>query len=143
MIKKDRTKEFSTNQIYILRGKQVILDRDLAKLYTVATTRLREQVKRNKERFPQDFMFQLNDSEVEFMVSQNAIPSRKALGGHLPYVFTQEGIAMLSSVLRSPRAISVNILIMRIFAKFRQNIFQNSSIISRNISYRSIIERYW
>lgn len=108
--------------ILFIRGHKVLLDSDLAELYGVKPIRLREQVKRNRERFPRDFMFQLSDDEVEILVSQNAIPSRKHLGGHLPYVFTQEGIAMLSSVLNSERAIQVNIAIMRAFVKLRQMI---------------------
>jgi hypothetical protein len=97
-----------------------MLDSDLAELYSVKPIRLREQVKRNRARFPEDFMFQLTDGEVDIMVSQNAIPSRQHLGGSLPYVFTQEGVAMLSSVLRSDRAVTVNIAIMRAFVKLRE-----------------------
>ena len=90
-------------KILLIRGHKVMLDSDLAKLYGVKPIRLREQVKRNRDRFPWDFMFQLTEDEVEILVSQNAIPSRKHLGGYSPYVFTQEGIAMLSSVLRGKR----------------------------------------
>ncbi len=97
-----------------------MLDSDLAELYGVKPIRLREQVKRNRERFPEDFMFQLNSREVDLMVSQNAIPSRQHLGGSLPYAFTQEGVAMLSSVLRSERAVQVNIAIMRTFVQLRE-----------------------
>ena len=86
-----------------------MLDKDLASLYDVKPIRLREQVKRNMKRFPDDFMFQLNDQEIDSMVSQNAIPSRKHLGGYNPYVFTEQGVAMLSTVLNSDRAIEVNI----------------------------------
>ena len=94
-----------------------MLDKDLAILYGVSAIRLREQVKRNIKRFPADFMFQLNDVEVNLMVSQNAIPSRKHLGGFKPYVFTEQGVSMLSSVLRSERAIHMNIAIMRAFVE--------------------------
>ena len=97
-----------------------MLDRDLAQLYGVKPIRLREQVRRNKDRFPKDFMFQLTDEEVAVMVSQNAIPSRKHLGGYLPYAFTEQGVAMLSSVLRSQRAVQVNIAIMRAFVRLRE-----------------------
>jgi hypothetical protein len=89
------------NKIFTVRGLQVMIDRDLASIYGVKSTRLREQVKRNIKRFPPDFMFQLSDNEVDFMVSQNAIPSRKHLGGSLPWVFTEQGVANLSSVLNS------------------------------------------
>lgn len=97
-----------------------MLDRHLAELYGVRPLRLREQVKRNIERFPDDFIFQLTVAEAQFLVSQNAIPSWKHLGGSLPYVFTQEGVAMLSSVLRSERAVQVNIRIMRAFVRFQE-----------------------
>ena len=78
-------------RIFCIRDQQVMLDKDIAALYEVKPIRLREQVHRNIERFPEDFMFQLNEAEVDFMVSQNAIPSRKHLGGSLPYVFTEQG----------------------------------------------------
>lgn len=107
-------------KIYLIREEKVMLDRDLAELYDVKAIALRQQVKRNKDRFPDDFMFQVNDEEVDALVSQNVIPSRKVLGGHLPYAFTQEGVAMLSSVLRSGRAVQVNIAIMRTFVRLRE-----------------------
>lgn len=107
-------------KIFYIRGQKVMLDRHLAELYGVPTGRLNEQVKRNLKRFPSDFMFQLDDREKETMVSQNAIPSRRSLGGANPYVFTEQGIAMLSSVLNSDRAIAVNIAIMRAFVKLRE-----------------------
>jgi hypothetical protein len=106
--------------IFLIRGHRVMLDRDLANLYEVKTIRLREQVKRNRSRFPADFMFQLTKVESEFLVSQNAIPSRHSFGGSLPYVFTQEGVAMLSSILRSKRAVQMNIAIMRAFGRLRE-----------------------
>lgn len=108
------------NKILIMRRQKVILDKGLARLYGVKAIRLREQVKRNKKRFPEDFMFQLSMEEVDILVSQNAIASKKHLGGYLPYAFTEQGVAMLSSVLRSKRAIQVNIAIMRAFVKLRQ-----------------------
>ncbi len=89
------------SRILTLRGRQVMLDRDLAELYQVKAIRLSEQVKRNIKRFPDDFMFQLNEKEVEFMVSQNAIPSKQHLGGALPFAFTEQGIYMLATVLPS------------------------------------------
>lgn len=106
--------------IYVIRDHRVMLDRDLAELYDVKAIALRQQVKRNVERFPEDFMFQLTDQEVDALVSQNVIPDRRSLGGSLPYVFTQEGVAMLSSVLRSEKAIQVNITIMRAFVRMRE-----------------------
>ncbi len=108
------------SQIYNIRGKEVMLDTHLAELYQVKARRLREQVKRNIERFPEDFMFQLTESEVEYMVSQNAIPSKQHLGGALPYVFTEQGLYMLATVLRSKVATEVNISIIRTFTKIRE-----------------------
>jgi hypothetical protein len=119
------------NKIYTIREKQVMLDRDLAELYGVKSIRLREQVKRNIERFPDDFMFQLRKQETELMVSQNAIPSVKYLGGFLPYVFTEQGISMLSSVIRSKKAIEININIMRSFIEMRKQLIQNASFFNR------------
>lgn len=109
-------------RILTLRKRRVMLDSQLAELYGVKPIRLREQVRRNPGRFPPDFMFQLTAEEARILVSQNAIPSLRTLGGHLPLVFTQEGIAMLSSVLRSERAIRANIEIMRafVFAKMSE-----------------------
>lgn len=107
-------------KILLIRDQKVMLDRDLAELYGVRAIALRQQVSRNKERFPDDFMFQLSAGEAEAMVSQNVIPSKRSLGGSLPYAFTQEGVAMLSSVLRSQRAVEVNIQIMRAFVKLRE-----------------------
>ena len=106
-------------KIYRIRGQRVMLDKDIAILYNVKARALRQQVKRNIRRFPPDFMFTLSDHEVNIMVSQFVTPSRKHFGGHLPYAFTQEGIAMLSSVLRSSKAVQVNIAIMRAFVKLR------------------------
>lgn len=97
-----------------------MLDKDLATLYKVKPIALRQQVKRNYERFPLDFMFQLTDDEVKSLVSQNVIPSLRSVGGYSPYVFTQEGVAMLSSVLHSRRAVLVNIQIMRAFVNLRR-----------------------
>ena len=86
--------------ILLIRSHKVMLDKDLATLYEVKPIALRQQVRRNMDRFPDDFMFQLTQEEVDVLVLQNVIPSKRSLGGYLPYVFNQEGIAMLSSVLR-------------------------------------------
>ena len=110
------------NRIFKIRGIPVMLDRDLAEFYDVKPIRLREQVKRNSARFPEDFMFQLSEDEIDFMVSQFAIPSRKHLGGHAPFVFTEQGVAAVSAVLTSPKAISVSIQIMRAFVLIRKAI---------------------
>ncbi len=107
-------------RIYLIRGQKVMLDRDLADLYGVRAIALRQQVKRNPRRFPDDFMFQLSKAEAEILVSQNVIPSRRSFGGSLSYVFTEQGVAMLSSVLQSDRAVEVNIFIMRAFVRLRE-----------------------
>ena len=116
--------------IRIIRGQHVMLDRDLALLYKVETKRLNEQVKRNIERFPEDFMFQLSKDDVEILKSQNATSS---WGGdrRLPYAFTEQGIAMLSSVLKSQTAVDVNIRIMRAFVSMRRFIATNSQLFQR------------
>lgn len=107
--------------ILLIRGKKVMLDVDLATLYGVETNALNRAVKRNMDRFPEDFMFQLTLEETERLRYQNGI-SKTGRGGrrYLPYAFTEQGVAMLSSVLRSPRAIKVNIEIMRAFVRLRQ-----------------------
>ena len=127
LIKKDEI----ASHIYTIRGFQVMLDRDLATFYEVKPIRLREQVKRNMKRFPSDFMFQLSEEEADLMVSQNAIPSKKHLGGTLPYVFTEQGVASISSVLTSNRAIEVSILIIRAFVAMRRFIANNAKIFHR------------
>ena len=117
--------------IHVIRGHKVMLDRDLATLYGVKPIALRQQVKRNHERFPGDFMFQLTVAEADGLVSQSVIPSRRSFGGFMPYVFTQEGVAMLSSVLRSPRSVQMNIDIMRAFVRLRQMIESNKDVAAR------------
>lgn len=107
--------------ILTIRRQRVLLDADLAKLYGVETKNLNKAVQRNKERFPEDFMFQLTAEEHDALRFQTGT-SKSGRGGrrYLPYVFTQEGVAMLSSVLQSPRAVAVNIAIMRTFIRLRQ-----------------------
>jgi ORF6N domain len=119
--------------IYLIRGEKVMLDRDLAELYQVTTAALNQAVRRNHERFPADFMFQLTRSEVvEMNRSQIVIGSQKHRDPRFPpYTFTEQGIAMLSSVLRSERAISVNIEIMRTFVKLRQMLASNVELSRR------------
>jgi hypothetical protein len=111
------------SRIFLIRGQKVLLDSDLATLYGVSSGRLNEAVKRNRERFPEDFMFQLTPDEgreLEALRSQFAILKRGQHRKYAPYAFTEQGVAMLSSVLRSPRAIEVNIAIMRTFVRLRQ-----------------------
>ena len=125
-------------RIYLIRGQKVMLDRDLAELYQVKPIALRQQVKRNLDRFPDDFMFQLTKKEADLLVSHFVIPSKKSLGGYLPYVFTQEGVAMLSSVLRSKRAIQVNVAIMRAFVRLRQMLESNEEL---NRKFAAVIRK--
>lgn len=109
-------------RIHVIRGRQVMLDKDLAELYGVEVKVLNQAVKRNIERFPDDFMFQLNKDEWEFLRSQ-FVTIKSGRGEHvkyLPFVFTEQGVAMLSGVLRSPIAIQANIRIMRAFVAVRQ-----------------------
>jgi hypothetical protein len=111
--------EVIENKIYLIRGQKVLIDEHLAELYGVPTKVLIQATKRNKDRFPEDFLFQLTEQETANLRSQFVTSS---YGGrrYLPYAFTEEGIAMLSSVLRSPRAVQVNIAIMRAFVRLRQ-----------------------
>ncbi|SMC75267.1 ORF6N domain-containing protein [Pedobacter nyackensis] len=120
--------ELVIGKIYLIRGQKVMLDRDLAELYGVKAIRLREQVKRNKERFPDNFVVQLTEEEVENMVSQNAIPSKQALGGALPYAFTEHGVLMLSNVLKSEKAIQMSIRIIEIFVKLREVVLLHKDV---------------
>ena len=107
--------------IHVIRGQRVMLDSDLAALYGVLTKRLNEQVTRNRERFPEDFAYQLTAQEVSDLMSQIATSSFGHGGRRkLPWVFTEQGVAMLSSVLKSPTAVRVNIEIMRAFVRIRQ-----------------------
>jgi hypothetical protein len=116
------------SKIYLVRGQKVMLDEDLAQLYGVETRRLNEQVKRNIERFPKDFMFQLTTKEFENLKSQNATSS---WGGRrkLPTAFTEYGVSMLSGVLNSPIAIQVNIRIIRVYTKLREMLLTNKDIL--------------
>ena len=120
------------NLIYEIRGNKVMLDSDLADLYEVPTFRLNEAVKRKRARFPQNFMFQLTKEEYDFLISQFAI-SKTGRGGRrtLPYVFTEQGVAMLSSVLNSEKAIQINIQIMNTFVQMRQWAMENKDLARR------------
>lgn len=119
--------EIVINKIYSIRHQKVMLDSDLAELYDVETKVLNQAVNRNTDRFPEDFMFRLSDNEWKNMKSQIVTAS---WGGRrtLPYVFTEHGVLMLSSVLNSKRAIQVNIQVMRIFSRIRQMITDNTDL---------------
>ncbi|RZB30437.1 MAG: hypothetical protein SRB1_02717 [Desulfobacteraceae bacterium Eth-SRB1] len=121
--------ESIVNKIVFIRDEKVMLDRDLADLYGVETGALNRAVKRNTERFPEDFMFQATGEEAELLRCQTGI-SKPGRGGrrYLPYVFTEQGVAMLSSVLNSKRAIDVNIAIIRAFVQLRKMIASNNKL---------------
>lgn len=121
--------EVIKDKIYLLRGQKVMLDKDLAILYGVKAIRLREQVKRNADRFPDRFIFQLTEEEVERMVSQNAIPSKQHLGGSLPFAFTEHGVLMLANVLKSSRAIQMSVRIIDVFVKIRELLLTHKDIL--------------
>lgn len=122
--------EIILSKIYYIREQKVMLDQDLAELYEVETRRLNEQVKRNFDRFPQDFMFHLTKEEFENLKSQIAI-SRWGGRRKLPFAFTEHGVLMLSSILNSKRAIRVNIQIMRVYVKIRQYLLSNGEVYSK------------
>lgn len=137
-------------RIYLIRGHKVMLDFDLAELYGVPTKRLNQQVNRNKKRFPEDFMFRLTKDEAEFLRSHFAISdiglrsqfatSKSKRGGrrYLPYAFTEQGVAMLSSVLHSDQAIEVNIAVMRAFVRLRQMLETNEEL---NRQFAAVIRK--
>lgn len=117
------------NKIFTVRGYKVMLDSDLAMLYSVTTFNLNKAVKRNIERFPDDFMFQLTKDEWNNLIFQNGISNTKRGGRRfMPYAFTEQGVAMLSSVLNSKQAIAVNIQIMRVFVKIKQFALENKEL---------------
>jgi hypothetical protein len=121
--------ELIINKIYHLRGQRVMLDRDLAEMYGVETRVLNQAVKRNEKRFPSDFMFQMTSQELLDWKSQNVISNKERMGiRKMPYVFTEQGVAMLSSVLNSETAIEVNIQIIRIFTRIRQMLTDHTEL---------------
>ena len=122
--------EVITRIIYLIREQKVMIDRDLADLYGVETKYLKRQVKRNMDRFPEDFMFELSKEEFKIWRSQFVTSNSSDKMGlrYAPYVFTEQGVAMLSSVLNSPKAIAVNIKIIRVFTKLREILFKNKDL---------------
>lgn len=117
------------NKIYLLRGQKVMIDRDLAELYGVETRRLNEQVKRNINRFPGHYMFELTKEEYEVLRSQNATLKQGAHSKYLPYAFTEHGVLMLANVLKSGRAIEMSIKIIDVFVKLRELLLTNKEIL--------------
>jgi phage regulator Rha-like protein len=131
------------NLIYEIRGFKVMLDSDLADLYEVPTSRLNEAVKRNIERFPSHYMFRLTKEEYEFLISQFAI-SKNGRGGRrtMPYVFTEQGVAMLSSVLNSAKAIQINIKIIDTFVQMREWALNNKELTKRVADIENYLMNY-
>lgn len=123
--------DYIQNYIYVIRGQQVMLDRDLARLYQVETSQMNRQVKRNIERFPEDFRFQLTKEELESLKCQNGISNRGGDRRAFPYAFTEQGISMLAGLLRSDVAIKANIAIMRAFVAMRRFISANAGMFQR------------
>ncbi len=123
--------EIIQNKIYLIRGHKVMLDRDLANLYGVTTGNLNKAVKRNAERFPEDFMFQLTIQEANSSRFQIGSLNRGKNIKYLPFVFTEQGVAMLSSVLKSKRAIAVNIQIMRVFVKLKEILASHKDLVRK------------
>ncbi|MBP7210745.1 MAG: ORF6N domain-containing protein [Paludibacteraceae bacterium] len=120
------------NKIYVMRGKNVMVDRDLAELYGVETRVLNQAVRRNEKRFPEDFMFQMTTEEMQDWKSQIVISNTEKMGLRKPpLVFTEQGVAMLSSVLNSDRAIIVNIAIIRVFTKMRELVVTHKEIMQK------------
>lgn len=136
--------EVIERKIYLIRGQKVILDRDLSELYGVETFNLNKAVKRNIARFPEDFMFQLNKEESESLRFQIGI-LKKGRGEHrkyLPYVFTEQGVAMLSSVLKSERAVQVNIAIMRAFVRLREILTNHKELAQKLMLLEKKLEKH-
>jgi hypothetical protein len=134
--------EIIERKIYLMRGHKVMLSPDLAKLYGVEPRALVQAVKRNIERFPDDFMFQLSDKEFESLKSQIVISSWGGMRRANPYAFTEQGVAMLSSVLRSKQAVQVNISIMRAFVKLREMISMNKELAHKLEQLERKIEKH-
>ncbi len=123
--------EIILKRIILIRGEKAILDVHLAELYGVETRVLKQSVKRNLNRFPDDFMFELSEDEIDLVVSQNVIPHKKYFGGAKPYAFTETGVAMLSSILKSEKAVEINIAIVRTFVTLRKITLSHQEILSK------------
>lgn len=120
-----------SERILLIRGQKVIIDADLAEFYTVSTKQLNQQVKRNKERFPQDFMFQLTDAEKSEVVTNCDHLEKLKYSGTLPYAFTEHGAIMVAGILNSARAVNVSIFIVRAFIKLRETISQHKELVEK------------
>lgn len=134
--------EIVMNQIYLIRGQKVMLDRDLAELYGVETKVLKQAVRRNIERFPSDFMFELTSQELQNWRSQFVTSNQDKKGlRYAPFAFTEQGVAMLSSVLNSKQAILTNIQIIRVFTKIRQLLTDHTTIQSELAAVKEILQK--
>ena len=120
--------EIISNKIYVMRNQKVMLDSDLADLFEVEPKRLREQIKRNVDKFPEHFMFRLTEIEAGIMITEKAIESKQVLGGSLPYVFTEHGVLQLANVLKSPRATEMSIKIIEVFVNLRNFLIDNLNL---------------
>jgi len=137
--------EFIASKIYLIRQQKVMLDSDLAELYEVETKRLKEAVRRNLERFPEDFMFELTQNEYDSLRTQYASLKNLGRGMHskyLPYVFTEHGVLMLSSVLNNKRSVEVNIQVMRIFIKLRMLVLDTAALKEEVHNIKSVLEKH-
>lgn len=130
------------NKIYLIRGQKVMLDSDLAEIYEVTTGNLNLAVRRHPLRFPEDFTFRLTDREYDSLILQSA-RSKKGRGGrrHLPYVFTEHGVAMLSSVLTSVKAVQMNIYIVRAFIKMREKLAVDKNLEIKLLNFQAILRQ--
>ena len=143
MIELSLSEDYLSTNIYIIRGEKVILDRDIARLYGIPTKALKQAVKRNFNRFPMDFMFELSPEEFQNWRSQFVTSNSDKMGLRFaPMAFTEQGVAMLSSVVNSPRAIEVNIAIMRTFVKMRQLIMNNQELSQKLQSLEATLEEH-
>ncbi len=122
---------FIKSKIYTVRNTQVILDRDLAKFYQTETRTLKQAVRRNIDRFPEDFMFELNEIDIEYMVSQSVIPSKSYFGGAKPFAFTEQGVSMLSGVLRTSTAVDISIKIIKSFVAMKKVLSEYGNLFYR------------
>lgn len=133
--------ESVVSKLYFLRGQKILLDFDLAELYQVSTKVFNQAVKRNHQRFPEDFMFKINEEEFHYIKSLNPGISGKVFSKHLPSAFTEQGVAMLSGILNSERAIQVNIAIMRAFVQMRSFIETNKDLIKKVAELEATMNR--
>ncbi|MBM4147405.1 MAG: ORF6N domain-containing protein [Nitrospira sp.] len=134
--------EIIESKIYLIRGQKIMLSMHLAELYGIETRVLNQAVKRNIQRFPEDFMFQINEKEADRLVSQNVIPHKKYFGGSLPYAFTEHGAIMLATVLNSAVAVQASIQVVRAFVKLREMLSANKELAHKLALLENRIEKH-